>query len=89
MNKNKFFGYLAVFAIAAMAAWNVNVNSQMSGMSVLSIANVEALAQNESGSDKTCYYQIWGVQGATMEDKRYCPGCEARPCIKWGNPGTC
>jgi hypothetical protein len=46
MNKKKIFGFLAVLIIAAGAVWNVNLNSQKNDLSALSLANVEALAQN-------------------------------------------
>jgi len=42
--KKKFFGSLAVLAIAAVAAFNVNVNTQENGLSDVSLDNVEALA---------------------------------------------
>ena len=42
--KKKFFGSLAVLAIAAVAAFNVNVNTQEEGLSDVSLDNVEALA---------------------------------------------
>jgi hypothetical protein len=38
-------GSLAVLAIAAVAAWNVNLNSQKNELSDILLANVEALAQ--------------------------------------------
>ncbi len=44
MNKKKIFGSIAVLAIAAMAAFNVNVNTQENGLSDISLDNVEALA---------------------------------------------
>ena len=44
MNKKTIFGSIAVLVIAAMAAFNVNVNSQEKGLSDVSLANVEALA---------------------------------------------
>ena len=43
MNKKIFYG-IAVFVVAAMAAWNVNISAQKSGLSDVSLANVEALA---------------------------------------------
>ena len=47
--KKIFLGSIAVIAIAAISAWNVNVNSN--GLSDVSLANYEALAGNEnSGS---------------------------------------
>jgi hypothetical protein len=46
MNKKLFYG-IAVFALAALAVWNLNFGSQMKGMSDVSLANVEALAGGE------------------------------------------
>jgi hypothetical protein len=37
-----------IVAIAAVAAFNVNMNTQNENLSDLSLANVEALAQSES-----------------------------------------
>jgi hypothetical protein len=47
--KKKIFGVIAIVAIAAAAAWNVNCNSQSSKLSDISLANVEALAQESGG----------------------------------------
>ena len=64
--KKKIFGGIAVLAIAAIAAWNVNVNSRTNGMSNVMLANVEALAEeytwypnNDDYYDTTnhCYQQ--------------------------------
>ena len=58
--KKKVFGSIAVLAIAAMAAFNVNIKTQENGLSDVSLANVEALASESlpngcSGSwDKVC-----------------------------------
>ena len=49
MKKKLFYG-IAVIAIAVVAAWNVNVTSKGSGLSDISLANVEALAQ-EGGNN--------------------------------------
>ena len=51
--RKKVLGSLAVLSIAAMTAFNVNMNSQENGLSDVSLANVEALAfesSNNSGS---------------------------------------
>ena len=53
MSKKILYG-VAVFAMAAMAAWNVNYSSQTKGMSDVSLANVEALARSEEGYDGDC-----------------------------------
>ncbi len=44
MNKQLFFGLLAVVMIAAVAAFNVSLNSQEETLSDLAMENVEALA---------------------------------------------
>jgi len=50
--KKKIFGGIAILAIAAMAAFNVTMNTQNENLSDLSLANVEALAQT---SGETVY----------------------------------
>jgi hypothetical protein len=54
--KKKILGGIAILAIAALAAFNVNLNlAQESNMSPLALANVEALAQSEGGGGTTYY----------------------------------
>ncbi|GAB6008827.1 NVEALA domain-containing protein [Dysgonomonas reticulitermitis] len=61
--KKKIFGSLIVIAIAAVAAFNVNMNPvQESNMSPLALANVEALAQSETNNNPYCHN---GGVGAT------------------------
>jgi anti-sigma regulatory factor (Ser/Thr protein kinase) len=52
MNKKILYG-IAVLAIAAVAAWNVNLNSQNNDLSDISLANVEALAEESSHKYET------------------------------------
>ena len=49
MKKKLFFGF-AVLAIAAVGTFTMNVNSNDYGLSDISLANVEVLAQSENGS---------------------------------------
>ncbi|WP_139785148.1 hypothetical protein [Parabacteroides sp. Marseille-P3160] len=42
--KKKIVGGIAVLAIAAVAAFNVNLNAQEERLSNISLANLEALA---------------------------------------------
>ena len=52
--KPKFFCGIAVLVIVAVAAFNVNFNTQNKCLSAASLVNVEALAQgNESDSQQT------------------------------------
>ena len=48
MKKKILYG-IAVLSIAAMAAFNFNVGSKEYGLSDVSLVNVEALADGESG----------------------------------------
>jgi hypothetical protein len=45
--KKKIFGGIAVLAIAMVAAFNVNFNTQSNDLLVINLANVEALARLE------------------------------------------
>jgi len=54
--KKKFFGGIAILAIATMAAFNVNMNTQNENLSDLNLANVEALAQGEYNQ------KIWRIE---------------------------
>jgi hypothetical protein len=51
--KNKILGGIAVLAIAAVAVMNVSLGSKSNDLSAVSLANVEALAQ-ESGNTVDC-----------------------------------
>lgn len=46
----KFFGVIAFVAIAAVAGWNYQQNTNEVELSDLALANVEALASGEGGS---------------------------------------
>jgi hypothetical protein len=67
---------IAVLAVAVLAAVNVRVNTRGNGLSDVSLANVEALAEESSGK---------GTLMGTVDGKRYCccPGtnsCGAASC---------
>lgn len=69
--KKKILGGM-VIAIAAVAAFNVNFNSQDNSLLEISLANIEALANDESGTGETCYNSI-----TTKESHKvlYCGTC--------------
>ena len=71
MNKKKIFGSIAVLAIAALAAFNVNINTQEDGLSDVSLNNVEALASETPNSDKKCSTSISSKNNKEM--------CSTRP----------
>jgi hypothetical protein len=72
--KKKILSGIVLFAIAAVAAWNVNLNSQSDDLSGISLANVEALADDESasGNTVTCYSSSDAKKGSTYYD---CGSC--------------
>ena len=49
--KTKILGGIAVLAIAAVAAWNINLAAKINGTSDVKLANVEALADE---TDNNC-----------------------------------
>ncbi|GAB6008834.1 NVEALA domain-containing protein [Dysgonomonas reticulitermitis] len=94
--KKKIFGSLLVLAIAAVAAFNVNLNTQDSNLSTLALANVEALAQ-ESGGGVTWNCSTYTSETYNQEGYDYDCGYyivskwETRSCnngiITWCYPG--
>ena len=88
MSKKIFYG-VAVFIVAAMAAWNVNFSSKTKGMSDVSLANVEALAQMEHtwfedridryDPVRRCYYQCIDPGTGCMYVYNYAYGCSLTP----------
>jgi len=71
--KKKFFGAAVVVAIAVGAMINVNLN-KVSNKGDLALANVEALAQSESG-------QWWNTSPANLTGLQY-KGMESYPVRK-------
>ena len=69
--KKKIFGSLAVLIIAAITAFNVNINSQEEGLSDVSLANVEALASETLRRINCSTYPIplvcWWLNGVPMD----------------------
>ncbi len=57
MNKKSILGLLAVVMIAAVAAFNVSLNSQEEKLSDLAMENVEALASESSDCPNGCLAQ--------------------------------
>jgi hypothetical protein len=71
--KKQLLGSLAVVAIAAVAAFNINLNfGADSKLSTVTMSNVEALASGETGTGKTCYKTITSKEGSQI---LYCPTC--------------
>lgn len=87
--KKKITGAVAVFAIVAMAAFNINVNNndELSGMT---LANIEALASGETGESGTgeCWKTITEQAGSRV---LYCGSCKWMDGAKsWvSGKGTC
>jgi hypothetical protein len=90
--KNKILASLFVLVIAAVAAFNVNLNQPKSELSDLSLANVEALAQEArdpkpSNNKYTArWWDCFNTKGEVIGKKKNCdtPGfsanCTKVPC---------
>ncbi len=87
--KKKIFGGLVVAAVAAIASFNVNINLNAENeISSVSLANVEALAQSESGGNKKCWNTITTKEGSQV---LYCQSCSwVSGTYSWSSSsGTC
>ena len=81
MTKSKILVGIAVVAVAAAMALNVNFRSGNSDLSDILLANVEALAKNEEGNNPGTLMDI--IQGGTHVGVCCCPGsstCAASKC---------
>lgn len=59
----KLILFTAIVAIAAVAAFNLNLNlGPKNDLSAIALANIEALANNESGSESDKCYQLISSQ---------------------------
>ena len=90
-NIKKLIIGLAFIAVAAIAAWNVSENSNKYGLSDLSLANVEALANREGSSDSVTCYSVFSECWIFGCSKIYRCGM---PCVDeradhWSEPGIC
>jgi len=70
--KKKIFICLAIMAITAVTAWNVNFSSQANEMSDVALANVEALASKPK--ETACYIEKDTYESCNwFNDSYYCP----------------
>lgn len=76
MNKKILVG-IAIVLVIAFAGYGLSksVNNSNAELSELSLANVEALAQNENGGDNSWY--LWSIQGMTKDEYP-----EEKPCTE-------
>jgi hypothetical protein len=68
----KIIGSIALLAIAAVAVWNVNLETKSNELAGISLANVEALATSEEGSGYSCYTESEPEMGSSYYDCEYC-----------------
>ncbi|NCB69923.1 MAG: hypothetical protein EOM47_13915 [Bacteroidia bacterium] len=83
--KTKFFGGIAILAIALAMAFNVSLNTGKSkNTSLLALANVEALAQVESGDYCDLYLYVGRSSRCYKKHDNVLMG--GWKCIRTGNP---
>jgi hypothetical protein len=86
--KKYVFGGIAVLAIAAVAAWNVNLNSQRENLlSDFALANVDALA-GENGCHNTNGYRSWSTSSIFGTKKEFYDCCSVMR-QGYGPSGNC
>lgn len=71
--KTKILGVVAVTAIAVVAGWNFSQSRNEVVLSDLALANVEALANGETATGKTCYNTITKQKSSKVF---YCGTCD-------------
>ena len=76
----KFFGVIAFVAIAAAAGWNYQQNTNEVELSDLALANVEALANGESGSKGTLYGNSSGTSFCCCPGSNSCGAASCSSC---------
>ncbi len=72
-----FFASIAVAVIVA-AGWNLNQSKNETELSELALANIEALANNESGGKNSCFRSVTKApdDGSLALSVRDCSDCE-------------
>jgi hypothetical protein len=74
--KKKIFGGIIAVVIVALAAVNVNMNSQSENLlSDLALANVEALAEGEDNCHYTNGYKSWSTSSFFGTKKEFYDCC--------------
>jgi hypothetical protein len=70
MKKRIIIGTMIVATIVAVATINVSLNPQSKNLSALSLANLEALANEENGCHNTNGYRSWNTSGGLFGSKK-------------------
>lgn len=70
----KVFGGATVLALALLIGINVNINAQNDGASMITLANVEALAADEPPASCT------GPKVEASDGRLYCKSENTNPC---------
>ena len=90
--KKKIFGAALISAMAVTAGWNFNQSKNEVELSNLALANVEALANGETGGDHcfNTWYQedIFGGTGTAFLAK-ICDGCIYKYLNSASDSSTC
>ena len=83
--KKNFLKYGFAVAFALVAGYGIYASQQEVEMSDLAMANVEALANGESGGNRTCYKSITTMEGSQIF---YCQTCDWVPGTNTWYSGT-
>jgi hypothetical protein len=86
--KKKIFGAAIAVTIAAIATLNTNFITKANKFSAVTLSNVEALADGESGGSTECWKTITSKSGSKV---MYCGTCDwVDGTYSWvSSKGTC
>lgn len=94
MKKLYYVSGISIVCIVVATIFYLNANNSLKKdeFSDLLIANVEALASDESGGGQpmNCYSTVENSNdGRPVETVTYCGDCKAVRCTNWSNSGRC
>jgi hypothetical protein len=73
-----------------IVAFSANISLRSSSISGLSLANIEALSQNEgSGETLNCWQTISTRGSNIITNITYCGECKPKNACGWYDPSTC
>ena len=89
--KKKVFLIIGLAAIVSITVFNIRVNLSSDSLSELALANIEALARNETGAGEklSCYLTVSNSGSGNQTHQTYCGDCKATLCRSWWDSSEC
>ena len=85
---------LMLICVTSIITFNLSLTSSNEDISLICLANIEALAQHESGlgiitPTRSCYRTISTKGDGNLTHQTFCGSCDAQLCRTWSNPYDC